>query len=228
LTYEQDWPEFYKLAEMIARVCFVQRKNKDEWEEQITFMFELLSEYSLAEVKHAMAQHVKTQKFFPTPADITKLISGSPEDKSAVAWRTFLTALDRYGYYDSVRFPDPAYHYAIQQFGGWERLCEKLHTLSDRELQFRAKDWRQLYEIGLRKAAWDDEQGKVSVPKYLWGAFERENREQRYDDFIPEVIDVQTGEKLDKPAIEAVTASRGQPVQILRLMNDLPNAEPHP
>jgi hypothetical protein len=199
--FEQDWAEFYTMCEMIARTCFVQRKRRDEWEEQIRFLFDLLGEYSLDDVRRAMYRHVKSQKFFPTPADITRLIEGSPEDRSVAAWRLFLRAVGRHGYYDSVRFPDPAYHYAIGQLGGWERLSAELHELSDREIQFREKGWRQLYEIGLRVASWDDAPGKVKVPKLLPGFFERDNRENRHPEFIPLAVDAETGEKLDAAAL---------------------------
>jgi hypothetical protein len=199
--FDQDWAEFYAMCEMIARTCFVQRKNREEWEEQIRFLFELLSEYSLDCVKQAMYRHVKTQKFFPTPADITRLIEGSPEERSLAAWRLFLRAVGRYGYYDSVRFPDPAYHYAIGQLGGWERLCEELHSLTDREIQFRAKDWRQLYETGLRVASWDGGAGKVKVPGYLPGSFERDCRDSNRLGFVPKAINAETGETLDPAAL---------------------------
>ena len=198
---EQDWAEFYRLAEMTARVCFVQRKDRAEWEEQVRFLFELLGEYGIEDVRQAMRRHVKTQKFFPTPADITRLIEGAPEERSLAAWRLFLQAVGRYGFYDSVRFPDPAYHYAVERLGGWERLCEEFHGLTDREIQFRAKDWRQLYETGLRVASWDGETGKVKVPQCLWGFYERDCRENNRLEFVPMPIDAETGEKLDRGSL---------------------------
>ena len=202
MTYEQDWTQFYQLAEMIARVCFVQRKDREQWEEQVEFLFEMLEEFEFEDVKNAMRQHVKTQKFFPTPADITRLIAGSAEERSILAWRCFLQSLDRYGYYDSVRFPDSAYHYVVQRLGGWERLSHEWRDLTEKELQFRRPQWRELYEIGLRVASWGGETGKVSVPKYLCGFYERDNREGGHLDFIPDVIEVETGNRIDRHALD--------------------------
>lgn len=203
MRHDQDWTRFYQLAEIIARVCFVQRKSRDEWDEQVTFLFEMLSEYDFESVKKAMQRHVKTQKFFPTPADIVRLIEGSSEDRAVVAWRCFLQAVERFGYYDSVRFPDPAYHYVVEQLGGWERLGYEWHNLTDRDLQFRRAEWCRLYEIGLRVASWDDEPGKVRVPKFLRGYYERDNREGGYLEFVPDVIEISTGKRISRQALES-------------------------
>jgi hypothetical protein len=212
----RDWKVFCNLIHAADEVTV----GKPRSEAALALMFEALKGHTLDEIKDAVSKHISVTKFAITPADITRLISGSPEEKSAVAWQTFLRAFDRYSFYDSVRFPDPAYHYAIQQLGGWERLCEDLQGLSDRELQFRAKDWRQLYEIGLRRASWGGEPGKIAVPQYLWGFFERDNREKHLEKFIPEVIDIETGEKVNRFALTA------EP-EIIHVLADIIGTEPN-
>jgi hypothetical protein len=192
-----DWKKFCGLIRAADEVT----AGKPRSEAALGLMFKALERHDFAAVARAVAMHVDASRFAVTPADITRLIEGSPEERSQAAWRLFLRAVDRHGFYDSVRFPDPAYHYAVMQLGGWERVCEEFHGLTDKELQFRAKDWRQLYETGERVASWDGEQGKAEVPKYLEGFFERGNLEGGHSGHLPDVLDAETGEKLSREAL---------------------------
>jgi hypothetical protein len=201
---KSDWPKFYALIRSADEVISVKRS-----EAAISLMFEALTKYSVEDVELALRQHVKQSPYQVKPADIVAHIEGLPEERSLLAWRTFLRALDRYGYYESVRFPDPAYHYVILQLGGWTRLCDEFHGLSDRELQFRSKGWRQMYEIGLRKASWSDEPGMAAMPLYLPGFYELDNREKGFLYCVPAVIDAVTGEKLDLDKLKELYWSGG-------------------
>jgi hypothetical protein len=197
-----DWKEFYGL--ILAADDMMRAGPRGE--AAISLMFSVLSDYGMADVRAAVGKHVKGSPYPVKPADIVSLIDGAPDERSLLAWETFLRAAERYGCYDSVRFPDPAYHYAIQHMGGWERLSEELHRMTDKEIQFRSRDWRRLYEAGLRIAAWGGERGKERVPEYLWGFFERDNREKNRLDCLPEVIMIGGAE--DAPALpEPASAS---------------------
>ena len=200
-----DYAEFEGAMSKAALVTFMQ-KNKD-WDALIDAMFDGLEDYSLEEVKAAISAHCKSEKFFPTLADVVRHIDGSKEDLSAVAWRTFLKAIERWGYYDSVRFPDPAYHYAIEQLGGWVKLSEDYHALTDRDIEFRRKEWVKLYEIGLRVASWSHELGKVSVPSIMHGFHERNNNSLGRLDMLPSIISVATGDAITREAL-GLTAER--------------------
>jgi hypothetical protein len=192
MTKTEDWGKFCALVRAADETISARPRS----EPAMALMFEALLAFDIADVARAVSHHVRKSPYPVKPSDVASFLEGSPEERSQAAWRTFLRAVGRYGYYDSVRFPDPAYHYAIQELGGWERLCEELHCLTDREAQFRAREFRQPYETGLRVASWDGAPGKVRVPQYLWGFFERDNREQRRLGFVPEAVDVLTGEKL--------------------------------
>lgn len=200
---KQDWGRFCNLIRAADEITV----GKPRSEAALSLMFEALGRHSFGAVKGAVSRHVETCKFAVTPADIARQIEGAPEERSLAAWRCFLRAVERHGYYDSVRFPGPAYHYAIGQLGGWERLCEELHGLTDREVQFRAKDWRQLYETGLRVASWDGGDGKVKVPGHLPGSFERDCLEKRLPGFVPAPVDAETGES---PALPSGVDASGE------------------
>ena len=184
-----DWKEFCAVVQAADEVT----AGKPRSERALRLMFVVLERYGIDEIRRAVSGHVRRNKFAVTPADIVQALSGSLEERSAVAWRTFVNALDRHGYYDSVRFPDPAYHYAVMQLGGWERVSRDFGELSEKELHFRAAEWRKLYEIGMRVAAWRETPGKTAVPERLTGFYERDNRERGYLADIPAPIQIQPG-----------------------------------
>jgi hypothetical protein len=167
-------------------------KNTKRDEKTVAFMFEALMPYEFKGIRRAVIEYIRENKFAVAPSDVIRRIDGTPAEQSLAAWRLFLYTLERYGYYDSVRFPSPAYHFVIECLGGWEQVYEAYGSLSDQELQFRAKEWRTLFEIGLRKSSWDD------VPGYMPGFFERQNSSHGFEDYIPEPIDVMTGETLNR------------------------------
>ena len=199
MTESQDWQAFCDIIRASDEVTAGRTRNVLA----LGMMFRVLERYSLADIARAVDEHIRRNKFAVTPADIIQTLEGDSADRAAVAWTSFLRALDRYGYYDSVRFPEPAYHYVVQQLGGWERLSHEWHDLTERDLQFRRSEWCRLYEVGLRVASWNGDPGKVAVPRYLCGYYERDNREGGYLDFIPEVVEVATGNRIDRNALES-------------------------
>jgi hypothetical protein len=188
MTGEQ-YNDFEAIMNRAALLTF-QQKGKD-WRALVTAMFEELAMYDLENVRAAVAAHVRSEKFFPTLADIITLIEGCSEDRAALAWAAVVRAVERLGRSLSVRFPSPAYHYAIEQIGGWQKLCT---TLTDEEIKWRGKDFERFFEIGERVASWEHEPGKVRVQPYLMGWYEANNR--RGGCALPDVVDAETGKPL--------------------------------
>lgn len=147
-------------------------------------------------------------RFMPTPADIRRHTNGTDEERGQLAWRFFKAKLERYGFYDSVRFPHPAYHYAVEQLGGWRRIGEEWHSLTDKEIEFRGKDFIKLYLIGERVASWYAEHGKVRVRPYLAGFHEIDSAAKDFTKAIPEIIDVTTGNKVDRRELPHIFTER--------------------
>lgn len=159
--------------------------------EALKMFFMLLSPFDLGQVKQALQEHMKISVFMPKPANIITLIEGCSEDRAALAWAAVVRAVERLGRSLSVRFPSPAYHYAIEQIGGWQKLCT---TLTDEEIKWRGKDFERFFEIGERVASWEHEPGKVRVQPYLMGWYEANNR--RGGCALPDVVDAETGKPL--------------------------------
>jgi hypothetical protein len=199
---DDQYSAFDYIMSKAALLTFMQR-GKD-WEGLVTAMFEELAQYDLEVIRAAIAAHVRSEKFFPTLADIVRRIEGSPEDRAKLAWQMVIRAIQKFGHGANVRFPSPAYHYAIAQMGGWTALCSKLR---EDELPFREKDFEQFFKIGEHVASWEHAEGKVHVPAYLSGFYERQNKIYALPS---KVVDVVTGEVLPNVAELEATHPQGK------------------
>lgn len=173
---EADFPAFVDIMRRAAELTTV--PNGKEVDRVTLALFEELIQYPLEPVREAVRDHCRAEKFFPMLADIVARIEGRAEDRAAAAWAMVLRAMGRFGYYDSVKFSDPATHYAIGQMGGWRYLSEHLTAES---APFRAKDFARFFGIGERVASWENAPGKVRVAPYLVGQHEAENSRKGYD-----------------------------------------------
>ena len=176
--------------------------------EALKMFFLLLQKFSIGQVKTALQEHMASSPYMPKPCDVIQRIEGRPEDRAAAAWALVLKAVSRFGHDTSVRFPSPAFHYALEQMGGWARLCMRL---TDAELPFRARDFARFFEIGECCASWDGANGTVKVPAYLAGTCELSNRANGHD--LPaRVYDAESGKVLEGLALPA---QKGEVVPIM-------------
>lgn len=142
--------------------------------------------------------------YMPKPSDIREILEGSEDDRAAAAWAQVIRAMGRWGYWDSVRFPDPAIHYAITQMGGWIRLCA---TITDDTEPFRKKDFAGYYAMGKHT--------RENIPPYLAGQHEAGNRMHGHA-LPPTVWDTSTGRSV--PANELPALTSGKTAEIVRLV----------
>lgn len=183
------WNSFFKIYKQLTLITKDRQKSADDHERAAMFLFELLEGYEFDAVKDAMLSHAMTNKFMPTPSDVVKAIDGDPAEKAEWAWRLLLKAIETCGYYDSVRFPEPAFHAIVMSYGSWERISAEFHNMDDKDLQIRSHEFRRMYISACKTANWDN------VPPYLVGYHERNNREIKQLELLPPVIDVLTGQK---------------------------------
>lgn len=82
--------------------------------------------YELADVKRAIARHVKDPERgnFPIAiSDVTRHLEGKAADRARLAWSQVLDAAARIGAYSDVVFDHPATMAAIEDQGGWPKVC---------------------------------------------------------------------------------------------------------
>ena len=153
-------------------------------ENGMKLFFDLLKPYTFEQVARALHVHLLESPYMPKPVDIISRIEGSADDRAIKAWHRVLEAARQHGAYESVKFDDPVIHFCIERMGGWQKVC----AMTEDELPFREKDFRELYKLG-RNVGWKD------VPKYFPGHHEINNRMSGYLEFIPalvEIVDTET------------------------------------
>lgn len=153
-------------------------------ENGMKLFFDLLKPYTFEQVTRALYAHLLESPYMPKPVDIISRIDGSVDDRAIKAWHRVLEAARQHGAYESVKFDDPVIHFCIERMGGWQKVC----MMTEDELPFRERDFRELYKLG-RNVGWKD------VPKYFPGHHEINNRMSGYLEFIPalvEIVDTET------------------------------------
>lgn len=88
------------------------------WQACAKFSFEQVSK---AFTRHAMDP--ERGQFAPRPADIIRMLDGTATDRAMMAWGKLHDAMGRVGAYTDVVFDDPAIHAAVDDMGGWPKLC---------------------------------------------------------------------------------------------------------
>lgn len=158
-----NWDDFCDLCHMVSEITNTAKKSDNA----VTFMFGILGKYDFEAIKNAFMAHIKTARFFPTPAEIIQQIDGTPDERSRAAWWKLLNAAKNYGGYSTVQFDDPKIHFAIQKIGGWQELCA---TYED-ELKWKEKEFYKHYTDAEKfDVTWNSD-----VPKMLIGITDGDN-----------------------------------------------------
>lgn len=121
--------------------------------------FAALADLELAEVRAAATAAVKGSTFFPRPSEIRELVAGRVEDRAELAWLDVVRLVRRVGYPGTDgRGKPPAFHdevarrAALELFGGWVALCERLPAAGTPEFLGTAKQFKALYAAQDRTA----------------------------------------------------------------------------
>lgn len=115
--------------------------------------FRALVDLDLDAIRSAANVHVRTQKFFPRPAELREALAGSVEDQTELAWAHVLGEVRRVGSWGIPQWPDDATaRAALELFGGWQALCAQLPA-GGPELIGVAKHFRALHAAYTRREA---------------------------------------------------------------------------
>lgn len=112
----------------------------------INLAFRALQMLDLSEVAQALTAHIRnpdTGQFMPKPADIIKFARGNTESRTSLAWAKVEKAIRSVGHYQSAAFDDPYIHAAIEQLGGWVKVCTASAT--EKDLEFLGKKFETVY-----------------------------------------------------------------------------------
>lgn len=215
----QDYDQFCQ-----AMTATMELYNKPSLSEfSLSLWWGALNCYTLPEVLGGLSRHVQNPdsgQFAPKPADVVRAIGGTTHDNSAMAWAKVDRAVRSIGGYEDVVFDDAYIHAAIEDMGGWVRVCTG-HTDEDwpfvqREFENRYRGYatrRSLHDyprllVGIANAS-NNRNGinpkhikpprlvgdeKKAMAVYRGGSFEQKGQFRRLDvdaAMAPNVINIQ-------------------------------------
>ena len=95
--------------------------------------FNILSDFSLEQVRFALTEHRRTGSFAPQPADIVRIIKGDIEGQALKAAENVEWAVSRRGPYISPVFDDRRTQAVVCALGGWIKTVEMFDAASNPE-----------------------------------------------------------------------------------------------
>ena len=153
--------------------------------ESLTIMYiKILEKYSYKDLEEAFKKVIATAKFFPKPVEIIEALSGSKEDRTLSAWMVVHDSIRKHGHYASVDFGDPLIVKAINQMGGWNKLCSQT---SD-QLIWDQKEFERIYK-NLIVSNFKGTETKVI------GYYEQRNLLDGFKNDVPPVVQIENGKK---------------------------------
>ena len=114
--------------------------NKQPSDGALNLIFNALQRFDLEQIKQGLTAHINDPKhgdFAPKPADIVRHIEGDGDSRALSAWSTVEQAIRTVGPYESVVFDDRRTMAAIEDMGGWIKLCE----VTEKELPFKGNEF---------------------------------------------------------------------------------------
>jgi hypothetical protein len=130
-----------------ALATFGEVHNRKVSTELIQVWINLFEHKDTENLQRAFSEHLERSSYFPKPADINALISGSFDSQSLVAWTSVTAAMAALGSYASVRFEDPHIVPIISSLGGWPFLCGQTHD----DLIWIQKAFERAYQDALTR-----------------------------------------------------------------------------
>lgn len=118
---ESDKPAFATL--MTDALAFY---GKDVSRFALDVWWQACQPFAFEQVTRALTRHAmdaERGQFAPKPADIVRQLSGTTTDRAMLAWGKVIDAASRVGAYSDVVFDDAAIHAAVEDLGGWPKLC---------------------------------------------------------------------------------------------------------
>lgn len=113
-----------RLFEVLQGVHDFYGKDMSEFAGQV--WIQACKTFTVDQVSKAISAHLmdpEKGQFMPKPADIVRQLQGTQTDRALVAWGKVFDAMQRVGAYADVCFDDGLIHCAIEDIGGWVRIC---------------------------------------------------------------------------------------------------------
>ena len=116
-----DQPMFAKL---VSDVMGYYRQQVSEF--TLSVWWQAMQPFELEQVQKALTAHAtdaERGQFAPKVADVVRILAGTVTDRAALAWGKVHEAMSGVGAYTDVCFDDPAINAALEDMGGWPKVC---------------------------------------------------------------------------------------------------------
>lgn len=100
--------------------------GKDASNFTLSLWWQACQGFEMEQVSKALSSHAMDAErgvYAPKVADVVRVLAGTTTDRAALAWGKVLGAMSAVGAYSDVVFDDPAIHAAIEDMGGWVKVC---------------------------------------------------------------------------------------------------------
>lgn len=112
------------LTALVSDVLAYYRQPVSEF--TLSVWWQACQAFDMDQVRKALTAHAtdpERGQFAPKVADLVRLLAGTVTDRAALAWGKVHEAMSAVGAYQDVIFDDPAIHAAVEDCGGWPKMC---------------------------------------------------------------------------------------------------------
>lgn len=148
----------------------------------IALYWQGLQQYPIDDIESAIGRHLQnpdTGQWMPKIADIVRMIDGTTQSAAAMAWAKVMRAVGSVGQFQSLAFDDALIHLAIDDLGGWPKLCQT----AEAELPFLQKRFETNYRAYRQRGS-----DLPPHPRYLPGVCEMQNAAEGFRSDPPRLV----------------------------------------
>ena len=110
-----------KFEELLSGISQIYRMNLSK--DAITTYYRAVEEFEFEIIKGKLEEHLREEKYFPTPYDILKRLRATGEQEARICFEKVLRTAAKHGYTANIILNHPQVSFAVEQIG-WKRICD--------------------------------------------------------------------------------------------------------
>jgi len=164
--------DFKKFREVFEGMHLLFGEGKELNPAVIEIYYKALERFDIEAVSAAISAVIGTRVFpgLPKPAELIQAIEGTPADEAVLAFEEVRKMVEKYGYYDTVKFKYPASAAVIEHLGGWL----KISSMDYNDFHFFEKDFLKMYPTFKKRGkapgvllGYHDQHNQMDGDKYI-------------------------------------------------------------
>lgn len=110
-----------KFEELLSGISQIYRMNLSK--DAITTYYRAVEEFEFEIIKGKLEEHLREEKYFPTPYDLMKRLKATDEQEARICFKKVLKTAAKHGYTANILLDHPQVSFAVDQIG-WKRICD--------------------------------------------------------------------------------------------------------